>query len=131
MIPMNPWNVLGHLGAAKAMWGGLSRITRRTIAGAGVGALYGAWSDNTSVVGGAMMGAGLARYGGAAGRYALKVGIRRGDPRMLPMTGHPFMIGARSARLAMMTARRDASRAGRLIGRTGGMAFNHIRGLFR
>ena len=59
-----------------------SGAARRTLTGAGVGAvaggLYGAMSDNTSVLGGALVGAGLgagaARYGGAGLKMASNAG---------------------------------------------------------
>ena len=60
------WGQLGSY-AAKTAWG--TNTGKGAMIGAGLGGLYGAASNDTSVLGGMMMGAGLgaggARYGGA------------------------------------------------------------------
>jgi hypothetical protein len=62
------WN-MGKLGSFAAR-GGLGRTAQGAMIGAGAGAAWGAVSDDTSVLGGMAMGAGLGaggmRYGGAA-----------------------------------------------------------------
>jgi len=67
-----------HTGAMSAaygagrMWGGMGATARRTAIGAGAGAGMGLFSDDMSMIGGALMGAGLGRYGGAGAMGGLR-----------------------------------------------------------
>ena len=72
-----------------------------TIAGAGAGGLYGASSNDTSVLGGAMMGAGIGGIGARYGYTAYKGFTRSGKQtgldgmwRALRMRGHLDYKGA-------------------------------------
>ena len=110
-------NNLGRLGMYAAK-GGLGRTT----AGAMWGAGYGAMSDDTSVLGGALMGAGITRYGGAGIRRA-RLGMRgigTANPRTLGMFGG-FGKGAwNKLRMDYRVARLQANRG-----------LGKIRGLWR
>lgn len=57
---------MGQLG--RQAYGALGTSGRSTLGGAAAGGAYGMMSGDTSMLGGAMMGAGLGRYGGAAAR---------------------------------------------------------------
>jgi hypothetical protein len=80
---------------ANSMWRGMPAAGRTAAMGAGIGGLYGAIADDTSVLGGAAMGAGI----GLGGRYA-RAGFRAGT---LPLNNRPFSafgsaVGRRFAR---------------------------------
>lgn len=83
--------------ATQAGGGGVMGMVRSALgsyglsaaAGAGVGAAYGAFSDNTSVLGGALGGAGLGAGGLFAGRFAKN------------MAGYYGLNGAKAQTLAM------------------------------
>jgi hypothetical protein len=68
------WGATGLTGLARgASYMGDSPWARSALMGGAVGGLYGAFSDNTSVLGGMSMGAGVAMGGrgvGRAGRFA-------------------------------------------------------------
>jgi hypothetical protein len=64
------WAALASMGKGMARSAWASQAGRRMIIGAGAGAAYGAMSDNTSVLGGAAMGAVAGRYTGAGLRRA-------------------------------------------------------------
>jgi hypothetical protein len=100
---------------------------RRTAIGAAMGGAYGGMSGDTSVLGGALMGAGLARYGGAGMLAASRSG--RGLGFMGSVKAYGTAFGGGVANLA----RRDAMRV-RMAGRSARMAANRgygkIRGLF-
>ena len=68
MIGFSPLALLAR--TPRAFWSGLGAAGKSTLAGAAAGGLYGAMSKDTSVLGGAIMGAGLGRYGAS--------GFRRG-----------------------------------------------------
>jgi len=98
----------------------LSGTSRRTLMGAGVGAglggLYGAMSDNTSVLGGALTGAGVgaigARYLGAGFRTAAGAGRGMGLRASAGDYGKRFGMGvAARARLDYRGARLAANQA--------------------
>lgn len=55
--------------AAKAAWG--NSYGKRAIIGAGIGGAYGGMSQNTSILGGMAMGAGLGAGSKLAGRYGV------------------------------------------------------------
>ena len=104
------------------MAGAMGNTGRRTLIGAAFGGTYGAMSDNTSIIGGAMMGAGLARYGGAA--------VRRG---MLGYRG--IGVSTPGIRGAIMGANRGIRNRGmqdyrrsRVLANRG---YSKIRGIFR
>ena len=67
-------SAMGSKYTGMAMNAAMSRVGRGAMSGAAMGGVYGAMSDDTSVMGGAMggalMGAGAARYGGAGLRRA-------------------------------------------------------------
>src|SRR5688572_323024 len=71
-----------RLGTAAGNWGKLGMYGLSRAGGTGIGALagaaYGGMSDDTSVLCGAMMGAGLGRYGGAGLRRAARGGAGMG-----------------------------------------------------
>ena len=94
---------------------------RRTAIGAGVGGAYGMMSGDTSVLGGAMMGAGAARYGGAGFRRGMLGwrGIGVSDVRTIGF-GQGFYRGVANM------ARADA-RGARMAANRG---YGKIRGLF-
>jgi hypothetical protein len=76
-------SALGYGARAAYGFAGLGGLARRTIAGSVGGALaggtYGAFSDNTSVLGGAFKGAFLGGIGGVAANAAIKgSGVYRG-----------------------------------------------------
>ena len=56
-------------GAGKTMFRGLNPYAQAAIGGAGVGGAYGAMSDNTSVLGGALGGAAIGAGGLFTGRF--------------------------------------------------------------
>ena len=80
---------LGGATAAKAAVGGYGRTVQGAVLGGVAGAGWGAVSGDTSVLGGAMMGAGLGagamRYGGAAigSNIGIRGGIRRAGMRAM------------------------------------------------
>ena len=65
--------------------------------GAGLGGVYGAVSNDTSVVGGmlggAVAGAGLGRYGGAAALGAMRAGRSGATPGRIMSRGWGSMVG--------------------------------------
>lgn len=63
---MQTGRMLGDLG--KHVWGGMGGTARSAAVGAGAGAVWGGVSSDTSVIGGAMMGAGLGAAGSRYGR---------------------------------------------------------------
>lgn len=93
--------------------GGMTNL--QTIGGALAGGMYGAMSDNTSVLGGAAMGAGLARYGGSAIRGAMKGHAGSFLPGMRPGVATTMRMAARGA---FRQAKADGLRSYRTIGRT-------------
>lgn len=93
---------------------------RRTAIGAGIGGAYGAMSGDTSVLGGAMMGAGVARYGGAGMKMARNAGAGMG------FGGHAIAYGKAFAGGVANRARLDA-RGARMAANRG---YGRIRGLF-
>lgn len=106
----------GAAGAVGGAWSGMAGVGRRTLGGAAIGGAYGGMADDTSVLGGAMMGAGIGRYGGTGAMMArnsyrawqgagMGVGFRGG------MMGMSFGHGA------MLQMKRDAARSTRFITR--------------
>jgi len=67
---MIPAGMFRNIGKGLATAGAARFLGNRTAIGAVAGGLYGAMSDDTSVLGGALMGAGAARYLGAGFRLA-------------------------------------------------------------
>lgn len=70
----------GFTGAAQkglTRYAGMGRAAQRSIAGGTLGGMYGAFSDDTSVLGGAMMGAGIGA-GSAGVGYGIRAGRRYG-----------------------------------------------------
>lgn len=106
----------GLAGVARGMnWmAAANPYTRAAITGAAAGGLYGAFSDDTSVLGGAMMGAGVG-YGGLLGYKAANIGLSHA------VLGH----GWRRSVQAM--GRYSAS----TLGRTWSRAYNPIAGHVR
>src|SRR3990167_508001 len=112
---------------AKGIFGGLGKTARGSIVGGLAGGAYGAYSDNTSVLGGAMMGtgmgAGLARYGGAALRRGLLasrgIGVPAAQVGTYGSLGRAAALGMRNAAKSdFMKASIYARRAGSMIGRS-------------
>lgn len=96
-------------------------LTQSMIGGAAIGGLYGAFSDNTSVLGGMAMGAGL----GAAGLGAAKLG-RKGyraymGARMSSGVGRRAAMGAAVGAMGAMSSR--------FIGSSYNRAVNGFQGL--
>ena len=114
-------------GIGKAAW--TSSYGKSAIFGAGAGAAYGAFSDRTSVMGGAFMGAGA----GLAGRYGY--GLARSMPtRTAWNTGAgrglwgAFSGAAKSmGRQAYSQGRRSA----RSMGGTMTRGYNEFKAMFR
>lgn len=108
-----------------------SLFRNRTALGAMAGGAYGAYSDNTSIVGGALMGAGAARYGGVAISSGLSAFARTGGRSMGFRAGYGASKGASSAFRILAN---DGRRAGRMIATSAMKAnngYNKFRGLFR
>jgi len=80
-------------GMAGAAWRGMGAAGRRTAIGAGVGAGWGMASGDTSVIGGALMGAGGARYLGAGFKRAALSGRGMGFGGSLRAYGSAFGRG--------------------------------------
>jgi len=110
---------------------------RRGTIGAAAGGLYGAMSDDTSVLGGAAAGFAGARYLAPAVRRMGKIAF---NPRShgislmgtAGMHGQASLFGAmkRSARASYEVARMDAIRSKSFIGNTLTAGYGKIRGLF-
>jgi hypothetical protein len=83
--------LMGGAGAvvAGAAWRGMGAAGRTAAVGAGIGGLYGAFADNTSVMGGAMMGAGM----GLAGRYG-RAGLRAANRALGPKGSPTYGLGS-------------------------------------
>ncbi len=112
-------NNMGRL-ASHVARGGMGGAAQAAM-GAAIGGMYGATSDNTSVLGGALMGAGAMRYGASGIRRAAlgRRGIGVGSPGMLGM-GHGFYRGVvNRARMDARGVRMSANRG-----------YGKIRGLF-
>lgn len=118
-MPVMPGKILPYIkglqirGAGLGTWGAWGRGMGSVLwssrpagtTGALAGGLYGAMSDNTSVLGGAAMGFGIGRYGGAGLR------AMRGIGAGLPFGAHArAMFGAGLRGMSGM-ARGDISRA--------------------
>jgi hypothetical protein len=113
------WGAIGSAGAASAArsaWA--SPYGKAAIIGAGVGGIYGAFSENTSVLGGMVKGAAL----GAGGRAAFgagAAGLQRFRYGKLMGMGN-----GQAAWGAMQGLGRDARN---LIGNTKSRAYNYIQ----
>lgn len=103
-------------GAGRAAWAGMRR--NPILAGAVLGATYGSFSNNTSMLGGATMGAGLA----TGGRYGYRA-LNRGLTSYLRGGSFRSAFGTSISRMA----RSDFGR-GRMVVNSG---YNKIRGLWR
>jgi hypothetical protein len=108
-----------------------SPFAYRTGWGAAAGGIYGGISNDTSVLGGAAMGAGLARYGGSgiwSARQSWNT-LGRGTNRLSRfgwnMLGGGVAAGSGAATHAIM----EGVAAGMFIGKTAGRAVNGFRGL--
>ena len=111
------FGLAGMAGVGKLFSGGLGR----TAAGAAWGGAYGAMSSDTSVLGGALMGAGVSRYGGAG----LKMANRGGGG--LGFRAHAKMATMGFGRGVYGQARRDYRGAALLSNNIG----NRIKGLWK
>lgn len=124
MFSMGNWGALG-----RGIWNAGGRTGQGALIGAGIGGAYGAMSDNTSVLGGMAIGAGLgaggARYGGA-GLLAATKGFTGGfNPRAFGQ-GVKNMVGRDylSARMAGRSAYRGATqRANKAMNSFPGLGF--------
>jgi hypothetical protein len=74
---------------AGAAWRGMGAAGRTATVGAGIGGLYGAFANDTSVIGGAMMGAGI----GLAGRYG-RAGLRSANRALGPKGSPTYDLGS-------------------------------------
>jgi len=104
-----------------------NRNSFNTIAGAAAGGAYGAFSDDTSVLGGMAMGAVAGRYGGQAirsGRGAMGA-LRSGVGAMGPVV--PSSLGKAFGQSVMYGGGSSA----RLIGNDITKAYNGFKGLFK
>ena len=122
MEGMGYYKALGSAGAGDALgWiSKRSNVALSAMGGGLAGGVYGAFSDDTSVLGGIAMGAGL----GAGGYGAVKAGIKGyGRYSMARQAG--FGAG-QSLGAATFLAGQDAAR---FIGNTYSRAMNPIRGL--
>lgn len=110
-------------GAAGAAWKGLNPLARSSLTGAGIGAAYGAFSDNTSVLGGAAMGAmgGFAYPTLRAGAQGLWKGSMGG-------AGWLGSFSRAGRNMADQLAW-DGAKASRYIGRTARRAYNNFSAL--
>lgn len=89
---------------------GANPALRRTAIGAAMGGAYGGMSSDTSVLGGALMGAGAARYGGAGMKMASNAGAGMGFASSVKAYGGAFARGvAGRARLDARGARMMAN----------------------
>lgn len=127
----------GGRGMTAAAWGShglgsyMGALARGnpTVWGATLGAGWGMASDDTSVLGGAAIGAGIGRYGGAGNRL-MWAAARAG--RNTPMAGLSYFgrgvmgQGRRDWRFAYAQGRASAS----YIGSTSRRAWGRIRGLW-
>ena len=116
------WGAIGSAGAtsaAKAAWA--SPYGKSAIIGAGVGGVYGAFSDNTSVLGGMVKGAAL----GAGGRAAY--GLGRGG---MAMYGLGRGMGMGKGQAAWQAVAGMGRGAGSFIGTTTTKAYNGFRAMF-
>ena len=86
MIPAGMFRNIGRAGVSRF-------LGNRTAVGAAVGGLYGAMSDNTSVLGGALMGAAAGRYLGAGFLSAAHSGKGLGFNASLRAYGSAFKRG--------------------------------------
>ena len=110
--------------AAKGAWGSASPFARRTAqfsaGGAALGGAYGAFSDDTSVLGGALKGAALGAGGFAAvNRGMMAAGGYRGARALGMGRGKSLGMG-----LAMM-----GRKSARDIGNTVTQGFNSFKGM--
>ncbi len=138
---MNPFGIVGS-----RVWQGASSLwkspsVRRTAIGAAAGGLYGGMSDDTSVLGGAVMGGVLGRYGGAGLSRAIRPHVGAG----LGFNGHMRAAASMFAQGLRVQGSRDMNSIKRLGGAMGkpvggalgraAMAtnngYNKIRGMFR
>lgn len=120
------WGNVGRI-AAKQAWA--SPVARSAIYGAGAGAAYGALSDNTSVLGGALAGAAIGGYGR---RLAMTGAVRSGwNAGAGRWGGYGMFAGAGlgAGKAAARVAWSDARRAGRFIGSTATRAYNGFKGI--
>lgn len=104
MIPAGMFRNIGRAGAANL-------LRNRTMVGALTGAAYGAVSDNTSVLGGALMGAAGGRYLGAGLKRAAMSGSGLGFRGSLGAYARSFGTGM------LRVMRRDKLWANRGINR--------------
>lgn len=116
----------GALGASH-LYAMLARPTHHLGSwGAAAGAVYGGISSDTSVIGGALGGMAIGRYGGGMANFAVRAGL---NPRA-NISGFGSLM-KRSARVGMMRMYRDGARSSFRIGKTAGRAVNFIKGLKR
>jgi hypothetical protein len=116
-----PFSLAGMLGGtrgatAAAAWKSASSYTRMGLAGAGLGAVYGGFSSDSSVLGGALKG-------GAMGLSAA-FGVRAAKRWNYLRAG-----GIGSGQTAWNAIRRTGAEAGRLIGNTSHRAYNSFKSL--
>jgi hypothetical protein len=78
----------------RSIFSGMSRSAKYSALGAAAGGMYGAISDDTSVLGGALFGLGAGRYGGAGLRLANRGGARLGLGAHSALAGKRFGLGA-------------------------------------
>jgi len=110
-------------GRASGVWRGMGAAGRAATTGAAIGGAYGAISDDTSILGGAAMGA----VGGLGVRWG-KAGLRAARGRGSASYGSAFLGGAsrrfmRDMKGPSMLANKGINRVGSsLKGWTGGMS---------
>ena len=109
-------NMGGMSGIGKAVWG--SKIGRQAVYGAVGGGMYGAFSNNSSILGGAVQGAGVAAMVGGAKGLGMKASIATGalvgsNPLVGGAMGAGLYSGARYGAELASLGRRSFSRLGR------------------
>jgi len=103
-------------GMAKTIWG--SNIGRQAVYGGIGGGMYGAFSNNSSIIGGAIQGAGIAAMVGGAKGLGMKASIATGalvgsNPLVGGAMGAGLYAGARYGAGLASLGRRSFTRLGR------------------
>ena len=120
------------MGAKTAAMGGFGRTAQGAFIGAGIGAIHGAFSNNSSMIGGGikggLLGAGIMRYGVPAGQDAMMI-YRMGRNPLLGMNRMASigLGGIAGMERMSMGIRKDFGRA-RMFANNG---LARIRGMYR
>ncbi len=126
-------SAMGSKYAGIAMNAAMSRVGRGAMTGAAMGGAYGAMSDDTSVLGGAMggalMGAGAARYGGAGLRRA-RLGQRGIGVSAPGMRGAMMGFGKGAYNMMRQDYRGAVMQANKGYGRIRGLGARVTGGIF-